>query len=241
MFSEITGTIDRRILINYRLDPKIAKKLLPQPFQPHIHNGYASVGICLIRFKNMRLFFIPSFLGFKSENAAHRFAVTWDNKGKTETGVYIPRRDTSSRLNSLVGGKLFPGVQHFSKFNINETMANYELSFINKKDNTHLSIDCKKTDDFPANTSMFSSLADSSSFFKINSTGYSPNKKNDSFQGMQFMSEEWRVSPLVVNNVNSSYFNNLSLFPNGSIDFDHALLMENINHSWQSRTDIRKP
>lgn len=47
-----------------------------------------------------------------SENAAHRIAVEWDFEGKTFEDVYIPRRDTNSFFNTLVGGRLFPGIHH---------------------------------------------------------------------------------------------------------------------------------
>ena len=39
------------------------------------------------------------------ENAAHRIAVEWDDGGTIRTGVYIPRRDSSSYLNVLAGGR----------------------------------------------------------------------------------------------------------------------------------------
>ena len=34
--------------------------------------------------------------------------------------------------------------------------------------------------------------------------------------------------------VDSSYFDNRSLFPPDSIRFDHALIMRNIEHEWHS-------
>src|SRR5437762_8710085 len=97
----IRGLIERRILINYRVDPEVLKKLLPQPFRPNIIKDVGIAGICLIRLKDIRPSGFPGAVGILSENAAHRIAVEWDEQGKLREGVYIPRRDTSSRLNTL--------------------------------------------------------------------------------------------------------------------------------------------
>src|ERR1700683_3947440 len=105
----IRGLIDRRILVNFRADSDVLARLLPAPFRPKLVNGMGMAGVCLIRLKSIRPRFLPAFLGISSENAAHRIAVEWDEDGETTEGVFIPRRDTSSRLNTLLGGRLFPG------------------------------------------------------------------------------------------------------------------------------------
>src|SRR5437667_12856543 len=105
----VRGIIDRRILVNFRVDPAVLARLLPSPFRPKLANGTGMAGVCLIRLKQVRPAFVPGFVGVSSENAAHRVAVRWDDDGREGEGVFIPRRDTSSRLNALVGGRLFPG------------------------------------------------------------------------------------------------------------------------------------
>jgi uncharacterized protein YqjF (DUF2071 family) len=46
MIPVIQGVIDRRLLLNYRVDADVVATLLPAPFRPKIHTGYAIVGIC---------------------------------------------------------------------------------------------------------------------------------------------------------------------------------------------------
>src|SRR5262249_9718302 len=94
----LQGIIDRRMLVNYGVDPGVAERVLPAPFRPKLAQGYAMAGICLIRLKQIRPMFVPAAVGMSSENAAHRFAVQWDVNGETREGVFIPRRDTSSKL-----------------------------------------------------------------------------------------------------------------------------------------------
>src|SRR5438270_2239709 len=100
----IHGMIDRRILVNYRCVPETLRTLLPAPFRPKVVSGWGMAGICLIRLRHVRPRGFPELLGVASENAAHRIAVEWDDDRITRQGVYIPRRDSSSQLNHLLGG-----------------------------------------------------------------------------------------------------------------------------------------
>ncbi|HEX5221679.1 MAG TPA: DUF2071 domain-containing protein [Verrucomicrobiae bacterium] len=108
------GLIDRRMLVNFRVRPETVRPLLPPFFRPRLVKGWALAGICLIRLKNIRPRGLGARFGISSENAAHRIAVEWDEAGKLREGVFIPRRDTSSLLQSLVGGIIFPGVHHLA-------------------------------------------------------------------------------------------------------------------------------
>ncbi len=224
------GIIDRRLLINFTVDPALIEKVIPKPFRPKIYKGKAIVGICLIRLRDVRPKWIPSFLGISSENGAHRIAVEWDENGEVHGGVYIPRRDTSLLLNTLVGGRIFPGKHYLAKFNVEETNNRYQVGFTSS-DQTSISIDAKETDTFTPH-SIFESLEKVSDFFKKGAVGYSPNKSI--FEGMELYTNEWKVKALEVSYVQSSFFEDETLFPKGSVTFDNALLMTNIKHEWRS-------
>lgn len=141
----ICGLIDRRILVNFRVDPDCIAKILPNPFRPQLVDGYAVGGICLIRLKNVRPKFFPINWGISSENAAHRIAVKWDSDGKEKTGVFIPRRDTNSRLNSWAGGTIFPGQHHIAQFSIKETESKYDISMTSKDGKASVQVICTST------------------------------------------------------------------------------------------------
>jgi len=226
----ITGTIDRRILINYQADKEVIERFLPAPFRPKIVKGKAIVGICLIRLKNIRPKAIPFPMGISSENGAHRFAVEWTENGERKEGVYIPRRDTSSRLNSLAGGRVFPGVHHWATFEVNESNGQYDIKF-KSEDDTFLEISARETTGWSAQ-SIFDDQNCASDFFRQGSLGYSPDKTGDVFDGIELKTKKWEVSSLAVSKVKSSFFENESIFPKGTIQFDNALLMRNIDHEW---------
>ena len=224
----IKGIIDRRILINYQVDKEVLENYLPKPFKPKLINGKGIAGICLIRLKEIRPSGLPKQIGISSENGAHRIAVEWTENEELKEGVYIPRRDTSSKLNAWAGGTIFPGIHHLAKFTVNESDGNYEVAFLSK-DKTSLKIKAKETNDWNTE-SVFENLECVSDFFEKGSTGYCPDK-ND-YDGLELKTYNWKVSLLNVEMVESSFFENKSIFPEGSVKFDNALLMKDIEHEW---------
>ena len=230
----IRGIIDRRILVNYRVKPDVLAPLLPAPFRLKLINGFGMAGICLIRLKHVRPKFLPAFLGLSSENAAHRIAVEWDEGGATKEGVFVPRRDTSSRINKLLGGRVFPGIHSHAEFQVREYDDHYRVELTSDDRQTHLLVEGHVTEDVP-NNSVFRSLAEASSFFERGSLGYSVTAKPGRFDGLELRSFNWQVRPLEVETVQSSFFEDRKLFPPGSVEFDSALLMRGIDHEWHGR------
>lgn len=233
----IRGLIDRRVLVNFRVDPDVLSRVCPSPFRPQTVNGYGVAGICLIRLKHIRPKLLPSFLGISSENAAHRIAVEWESNGDTKTGVYIPRRDTSSFLNAFAGGRIFPGVHNRARFDVRETEHKYHISMDSIDGCAHVSVDGISTERLP-DDSIFGTVEKCSQFFEAGSLGYSPADSTAQFDGLELRAFNWRVQPLAVTTVKSSFFDDRNAFPNGSVAFDNALLMRGIDHEWHSRESL---
>ena len=230
----IEGIIDRRILVNYRVDPERLAALLPVPFRPQLVAGLGMAGICLIRLKQVRPRWLPAAVGHASENAAHRIAVEWEADGESHTGVYIPRRDTSSRLNTWLGGRVFPGEHHLARFDVAETESHFSVAMRSVDGTTHVAIDGRLAKKLPEN-SIFRSVAEASAFFQCGSLGYSPNARCGTFEGLELRTFNWQVEPLTMERVESSFFDDENLFPPGTATFDHALLMHEIVHQWHGR------
>lgn len=230
----IQGTIDRRILVNYRVDPERIAPLMPAPFRPKLVNGAAISGICLIRLIGIRPRGLPAICTLSSENAAHRVAVEWDDDGTTREGVYIMRRDSSSRLNALLGGRLFPGVLHHARFRVRESDDHFRLTIRSDDGQTSIDVEASLRADLPA-TSVFGSLEEASAFFEAGSLGISPGHRPGQFDGMELRAVGWKVEPLTVDRVTSSFFDRPDVFPPGSVTFDNALLMRRIAHEWHTQ------
>jgi hypothetical protein len=229
----VHGVIRRRLLVNFRIDPEVAQRQLPAPFRPKLHEGSAVGGICLIRLEGIRPRRFPEMFGLSSENAAHRFAVVWSDADGEHEGVYIPRRDSSSLLNQLAGGRLFPGEHHRARFDVNDDGNRVRLEMASSDQAVSVRVSASVVSELPAG-SIFGTLADASAFFEPGSLGYSATASGHILDGIVLRTTTWEVQPLRIESVESSYFSNQELFPAGSIAFDCALIMRNIAHEWES-------
>jgi uncharacterized protein YqjF (DUF2071 family) len=228
----MSGIIRRRLLVNFRVDPEIAQRQLPTRFRPKLLDGAAMAGICLIRLEQIRPGHMPAFIGVGSENAAHRIAVRWTEDASEREGVYIPRRDTDSILNHLLGGKVFSGEHQYARFTVEDMGDRIEID-MKSGDDTCIHLKACTTDTLPE-SSAFASLDAASSFFEKGSIGFSARRHDDRLDGIRLDVHQWRVQPLEIQEVFSSYFSDLSRFPVGSVEFDCALLMRDVAHEWRS-------
>jgi hypothetical protein len=180
---------------------------------------------------------VHRWLGVSSENAAHRVAVEWDDRGTMREGVYIRRRDTDSRLMALAGGRLFPGIHHHAKFSIEESTNRIAIALRSKDGVTNMSVHGRQVEQLPKG-SVFQSVDECSAFFEAGSLGYSRTLDPARFQGLELHCHNWRAEPLAIEEVHSNFFDDETLFPKGSIEFDCALLMRNIQHEWHGQADL---
>ncbi len=229
----LEGLIRRRLLINYQADPNVVQTLLPNGFRPKLQQGHAVVGICLIRLEQVRPRGLPNFMGLSSENAAHRIAVQWDRGGQELEGVYIPRRDSSSGINQWLGGRVFPGEHHAATFDVQQSGNKIDLAMHSNDQVVRVAVQGQISQTWPSGT-MFASLQEASSFFERGALGYSDTRKKEHLDGIMLSTQHWRVEVLQTNTVSSNYFEDGKRFPRGSILFDHALIMRDIQHQWHS-------
>jgi hypothetical protein len=229
----MAGVLKRRLLVNFRADPEVVRLQLPEPFEPKLHRGYAVVGICLIRLEHLRPVGFPPLFGLSSENAAHRFAVTWiDSVGRNREGVYVSRRDSNSWITHRTGGRLFPGIHHRADFVVSDDGVHVDLAMVARDGDLRVEVVGDEAEFLPR-SSLFESVVEASKFFERGSCGYSPALAAGRLEGMELRVRDWRAGAFAATTAFSSLFEDESLFPPGSIEFDHALVMRDIQHEWQ--------
>jgi hypothetical protein len=227
----LASVIERRLLVNYRADPATVAELLPAPLRPQQVGGWAVAGICLIRLGQVRPRRVPARFGLRSENAAHRIAVEWDGPQGLETGVYIPRRDSGSAVNVLTGGWLFPGQHHRASFDVKETPRDLHVAYTSRDGTTSVQVDASLTGRFQG-SELFADLQEASAFFRHGSSGYSAGRARGHLDGMELAADSWRVEPVEVHAVRSSFFDDEGRFPRGKATLDCALLMRDTQVTW---------
>ena len=229
----LKGTIRRRILVNFLADADVVQRVLPAPFRPKLYRGEAVVGVCCIRLEHVRPASIPLPIGISSENAAHRIAVLWDDDCGQREGVFIPRRDTGSFLNHFTGGRIFPGEHELADFRVSATKSAIDFTMESRDGTVRVRFAGTVEGALPQD-SKFTSLDAASEFFASGCDGYSVCRESEKLDGLQLSTKNWRVEALHATDVHSSYFMNHSVFPAGSVRYDHALLMRDVQHEWRA-------
>jgi Uncharacterized conserved protein (COG2071) len=234
----LRAVVDRRLLINFRVAPESLARLLPAPFRPKLVRGWGLAGICLLRLRDARPAGLPMFFGLSSENAAHRIAVEWeDTDGVTREGVFVPRRDTASRFNALVGGRVFPGVQHSATFQVWEPGKRFKIAVFPAADKLRplLRVHAHLSDSLPRD-SVFRSVREAEEFFRAGAIGWSPRRRAGAFDGLELRAFNWHLEPLVTDWVESRFFDDNASLPAGSWAFDSTFLMRKVECEWHACT-----
>ncbi|CAD5996286.1 DUF2071 domain-containing protein [Agreia sp. COWG] len=228
---KLAAVIERRLLINYRLDASVATTLLPDGLRPQLVDGSAVAGVCLIRLGSLRPEWMPPALGWGGENAAHRIAVEWDDGHGTQLGVYIPVRHSASWLPVAVGGRVFPGVHRHARFDGHETPNRIRVALA--APDLHVSADVAVVTEF--SSGLFPSIDAASEFFQAGSTGWSPKGRGAALDGLTLATDQWRVEPGRLLHVESSFFDQL---PDGSAQLDSVLVMRDVPITWGVPTPL---
>lgn len=224
----LTSVVERRLLVNYRLAPEVAAGLLPTGLRPQLVRGHAVAGICLLRLGGVRPSWAPKAVGLRTENAAHRIAVEWDAPGGVRTGVYIPRRDTASRLTAWAGGRLFPGEHGRADFETRETPGELRVAYTTRDGGTRVDVTAEVVSDL-RDSELFDDVRQASGFFERGTTGYSPSASG-ALEGMELHTDAWRLDACRIVSARSSFFESL---PRGSATLDCALVMRDVPAAWR--------
>ncbi len=232
MQPRLSSVIERRLLVNYRVAPDAAARLLPGPLRPQVVHGHAVAGICLLRLGGVRPAWAPGAFGLRSENAAHRIAVEWDGPDGVETGVYIPRRDTASRLTAWAGGRVFPGEHGRADFAVHEPPHRTRVAMAARDGSTRVDVTVEPADELRG-SALFADLAEASRFFRAGSKGFSPTRSGDHLDGMELRTDAWHVEAGRIRSAASSFFDDPDRFPPGSATPDCALVMRDVRAGWR--------
>ncbi len=234
------GLIRRRLLVNFRVDAEVMGRFLPAPTVRNSMGAFAPL-----------LAFCPQLAGGDPPRMASAFLLAspartpsphrrhWDDSsGHPGDGVFISRRDTVLPPASISGGgRIFPGEHHLADFAVSDEASRISLSIRARDGRMALQLRAHESDSWPA-SSCFESLAASSCFFENGSLGYSVTRDCRRLDGIRLQIRDWRVRPLVVEQVESSFFSDESIFPAGSVTFDHALVMRDLSHEWHQVADM---
>ncbi|GAA4481016.1 DUF2071 domain-containing protein [Microbacterium panaciterrae] len=218
----VRAHLRRRLLVSYRLDPDVARGLLPAPLRPQLVNGQALAGFCVLGLDGIRPRWMSAEVGLRSENAAHRVAVEWDEDGAVRTGVYILERHSSAWHPVLFGGRLFPGVHRHARFTIGERDGRYAMTM--DAGGEHLDADVEVGG--PWTSAFFDTVEEASEFYRSGRIGWSRAHDGVTLESVALAAEGWAVQAARIRSVHSSFFDAL---PPGAAQLDHVVVMRDLD------------
>ena len=218
------SVIERRLLVNLRVDPEVARQVVPAPFTPLVRDGSAVAGICCLRLAELRPKGVSRRVGMRVESAAHRIAVEWATASGTRQGVYVARRDTASRAAALLGGRAFPGAMHRAHFTVDESNG-VAVAF-----GGAAGVDVAARPTARWTSTLFASVGEAAAFMAAGPIAYSPSA--DGFSGVRLAARSWAAEPLELEHLRSATYDDPSAFPPGSVEFDSVMVMRGIPALW---------
>jgi Uncharacterized conserved protein (COG2071) len=237
MTDTVECTIERRLLVNVRIEPEVLGRLLPPPLRPHEVRGWAVGGVCFLRLGALRTPFLPFSIGLTTENVAHRYAVEWDDDHGTQIGVYVPRRDTGSRMSALAGGKVFSGRYHMARFRVEDRRGHIKISSTSRDSEVHIDVSAHDTGSL--RSQLFDTVDDAVEFFRRGSLSYSPAGNSSCLDGIRLLCNHWDALPVEVEHFSSSVFTGQVDFPAGSCVLDSGLIMRDLPARFVSEGTFR--
>ncbi|MDQ3641476.1 MAG: hypothetical protein M3450_08450 [Actinomycetota bacterium] len=160
-------------------------------------------------------------------------AVEWDTPTGPITGVYIPRRDTSSRLVALLGGRIFPGWHQLAHFRAEEGEGSYEVRINSRDGEVAVGVRARRAGDVTAG-SVFANVDHASQFFRSAPVGYAATPKAGILDGVKLSTCGWGMCPVELLQVESSFFDDGRRFPGETAVLDSAFLMEGLDTCWSA-------
>lgn len=236
----LRGRVARRILVGLRVDPTVAKRLLPGGLEPRLVQGYAIAGVAFTRLEGLRTRLLPIPFGTSSDSVEHRIAV------EPNHSFYVLRRDANSAADAFVTHAVVAAERGRSRFDIDEDdglIAARAQSFDGRM---AIRVEADEIEAWPAE-SVFSSLLAAVRWFgddvptawrsRLGATKEAI-RGGDPRERRPRSSLRWIAQPLGVRRFESTYLADPVVFPDGSVEVDHALCLRDVEEVWHSAPDL---
>ena len=164
-------------------------------------------------------------------------AVEWDTLDGPITGVYVPRRDTSSRLAAMAGGRVFPGWQHLVRFAVDEHDGGYLVEVASLDGTVRVVVSAHVAPEVMAG-SVFADVDEASRFLRCAPVGYAATRSEGAFDGVELGTDGWGLCPLHIDVASSSFFDDPARFPPGTATLDSAFLMAGLTTTWHPQPTL---
>jgi hypothetical protein len=221
------GAVDRRVLILYRVAPKVVSELLPSGVCAMEVQGRAVAGIAFARHRMAKSRLLPARL-VSAHTASHFFLVTGSRRDVHGDAAFVTRYDCSSRLHLWIGGRL---PYHHARFRVVEGCESLELVGDSDDRAMHLSLQAQVVRSMPAG-SMFRTPAQATECLRECAGGLGLAPGGAASVEAPGTRRRLRFQPLKVERLESSIFEDLMRGAPGLVEFDSAYWVREDEFAW---------
>lgn len=225
------STIDRRIVVFFRVDPQAAAGALPPGSAAREIKGCGLAGIAIARRRSVPSTWLPDrFSTF--HQAVHFVLAARTPTPRGGSGAVVARSDTSSRLLVWMGehGLIRLRQQH-ARFRVVETREAIELVGDSDDRRMHLALKGRVTRWLPRQ-SVFGSVAQAHDFVRLDLEDLGLIGPETGSGGAGRGARRSRLQPLALERVEASWFDDSPLATAGALEFDSAFWVRDDELAW---------
>ena len=229
-----SGTIDRRILILFRILPQVLEGVLPGDVRPREIRGCVLGGIALSRRRGVRTSLLPVRLT-TSHNAVHFLLVDPPGTTQRHGGTLVTRCDTSSRLQAWIGGHgIQRSKQHHARFRVSESKDSIELVSDSDDHAMHLAFKARIDRSIPR-TSFFRSSQQAYELLRESLVALGLTPREVEVMGEPRAIRRSRLHPLIMERLESSVFSDARFTSAEAVQFDSAFWLRDDEFAWSGQ------
>lgn len=248
----LRGRIARRILVGLRVDPSVARRLLPSGLEPRLIEGHAIAGVAFTRIEDLRTRLLPIPFGASSDSVEHRIAAQPTTVAKRRfralgrAPFYVLRRDASTAADAFLTHPSVAAERGRSRFDIDERDGRLEARARSFDGRMSIRVGADEIEAWPAD-SVFGSLLAAVRWFGDDVPSawrgrLVPQRDSAGVDATRVVrarsSLRWIACPLGVRTFASTYLEDPVAFPEGSVVVDHALCLRDVEEVWHSAPDL---
>ncbi len=224
----VSQSPDCRLVVFYRIQPATTQLELPAGAELGRVNGWAIGGIAVVRRQAVRL--LPRRL-CASVTATHFLHVLCRQDQQCETGALVLRRDTSSRIQAWLGRGGPRRRGHHARFQLVSLPGRVTARWDSDDRHVHVAIDAEPEPHLTPN-SMFGSKAQLLQLLRDDLRGLRLVPPPQRLGRTRAAACESQLVPLHVTRLESSVFEDATLFPEGAAVFDSAFCLREEELVW---------
>ena len=228
----LRGRCRWRALFAWKIDPVVARRLVPAPLRPKLVQGTALGAVDAMGLHGLRPRIVPGPLGLSLGMCTHLIAAEWKDGSHYRDVLYVIRRDVDVHLLGRAGGLLLPGKSHGARIQSRDELTDISIACQSLDQRCELDLAGHIGAQWPKH-GLFDSPAAMMDLLGNRSGGRIA--FDDAGHGtlIQLEAKPECAEPLTITRHHSTLFAG-TLIPSGAAQIESAVLLRNLVCAWRS-------